>query len=97
MRRIVVILGLSLMAVGLLLTTFGTRQTTQMTTVYNINIEPYSPIITTTSQIPSGTHYDFTLNYVGGALAILGTVGFAFSYPLTRSDVIRSFSTQASL
>lgn len=75
MRKAITILGLALMVVGITLTAFGTQQTETYTCVGTTvcNLVYYYGVATTTQP-------NFTINYAGMFLGILGSVFFAVSY-----------------
>lgn len=97
MRKAVAILGLVLMAVGIMLTAFGTQtkfvsqQPVQFTSGCSncVTLPPLcdffgasNPCLTLQySLTPSVPQPVFTLNYVGMFLAVLGSVFFAMFYP----------------
>ena len=87
-RRLLAFGGLSLVVIGLLLTAFGTQYYTTIgpaTSFCHVFCITEAPLITTT---------DFTLNYIGGLMAILGAVVFGVANPTNRfgSDIPRILS-----
>ena len=105
MRRAIAAVALGLMAVGLTLTAFGTR-TTFSTQSSPLTLPPScngkcevlpglgcdvsggcGGYFSLTPPLP---HSDFTLNYIGGFLAILSAVGFVIALPPKRSRAVVS-------
>ncbi|MGP8126123.1 MAG: hypothetical protein ACLQEQ_09745 [Nitrososphaerales archaeon] len=93
MRKAVAILGLALMAVGIILTAFGTQQVSalecQRGQVCQIQMVGVTSCDTSGlcqfTPVPSAAQPNFTLNYVGISLAVLGAVFFASFYPKRSS------------
>jgi hypothetical protein len=77
MRKAIAMLGLALMVVGISLTAFGTQQTTE---VNNSCSSVYWSCVGDITTQPN-----FTINYVGMFLGVLGSVFFAVSYPKRQS------------
>jgi|GEM_PF-738937 uncharacterized membrane protein len=99
MRKAVAMLGLVLMAVGIMLTAFGTQQTVvHSQPIWQWQCPPTGDIcIGGPIYLGGSTQPSFTLNYVGMSIAVMGSVFFATLYQKRPSSSLPANAISLSL
>lgn len=98
MKKAVVILGLVIMAVGFILTAFGTQILPAAQALFAPSNSCPSPCYPVSAPVyymmPQGqtAQPNFSLNYIGAGLAILGAIVFGVAYPTKRLNSVRLYS-----
>ena len=97
MRKRLALLFLGVMVAGLGLTALGTQQTPSLTvTVSSGSVSSTGRLVSGQLSYSHTTSSDYTLNYIGGVVAIVGAVAFGIAYPIKRPDSLRIYPTLAS-
>jgi len=105
LRKVIAILGLCVMAVGLLFVAFGARSTTLPDVICGTNTGcAGSATVGLTNCVPVSagemtcsyhSPTDYTLNYQGGFVAITGAFAFGFACPTKHTTSLRTYSGQS--